>query len=93
MQGDIGNDCLVSVDGTDFRVPHAGQKFCSCKCNASGLRHEVAVCILTGELVWVNGPFDPGMHNDISVFRSAIMGELDEGEQVEPNDGHAGESP
>ena len=86
-KGDIGNDCLVSVDGTDFRIRHAGRKFYSFKYNASGLRYEIAVCILSGECVWINGPFEPGIYNDITIFRNAIMHELEEGERVEADDG------
>ena len=92
-KGDVGNDCLVSVDGTDFRIQHCGRRFYSFKFNASALRYEVALCILTGELVWINGPFEPGIYNDIAIFRSAIMGELEEGERVEADDGYIGESP
>jgi hypothetical protein len=92
-KGDIGNDCLVSVDGTDFRIQHAGRRFYSYKFRASALRYKVALCILTGELVWINGPFEPGIWNDISIFRSAILGELDEGERVEADDGYIGEAP
>jgi hypothetical protein len=25
LDRDIGNDCLMSVDGTDFRIPQKGQ--------------------------------------------------------------------
>ena len=92
-KGDVGNDCLVSLDGTDFRIQHAGRKFYSYKFKTSGLRYEVALCILTGEIVWINGPFEPGIWNDISIFRSALLGELEEGERVEADDGYLGEAP
>ena len=83
----------MSVDGTDFRIPHAGRRFYSYKYRSSGLRYEVAVCILSGEIVWINGPFEPGIYNDISIFRSALLGELEEGERVEADDGYVGEAP
>ena len=83
----------MSVDGTDFRTPHAGRRFYSYKYNASGLRYEVAVCILSGECVWINGPFEPGIWNDIAIFRAALVSELEEGERVEANDGYVGEAP
>ena len=92
-KGDIGNDCLVSINGADFCIPHAGRNFCSHKCKASGLRCEVAVCILSGECMWINGPFEPGMHNDIEAFHSALIDESEEGERVEADDGHNGEAP
>jgi hypothetical protein len=57
------------------------------------LRYEVTLCILTGELVWINGPYEPGIWNDLVVFRNALLSELDEGERVEADDGNRGESP
>lgn len=43
--------------------------------------------------MWINGPFEPGMYNDIQVFRSALIDELDDGERVEADDGYIGEAP
>jgi hypothetical protein len=60
----------------------------------SGIRYEVAVCILSsGELVWINGPYEPGIWNDIAIFRNALLTELDEGERGEADDGYRGEAP
>lgn len=88
------NDCLVSIDGTDFQIPFYGRKFHSHKYKfGSAIRYEVAVCILSGELVWVNGPYEPGIWNDISIFRNALLSELDEGERGEADDGYRGEAP
>ena len=42
--GDEGNDCLLSVDGTDFLSPQYGKKWYSHKFKHSGLRYEVALC-------------------------------------------------
>jgi hypothetical protein len=90
----VGNDCLVSVDGTDFQMPFLGRKFHSHKFKqGSGLRYEVALCILTAELVWINGPYECGMWNDVSIFRNALISMLDEGERVEADDGYRGEAP
>ena len=65
---DKGNDCLVTVDGTDFRIAEHGRPFFSHKYKKSGLRYEVALCILTGDVVWINGPYECGMWPDISIF-------------------------
>ena len=91
--GDTGNDCLISVDGADFRTPQHGKKFFSFKFRASGLRYEVALCVLTGEIVWVHGPFEPGMCNDLMIFQSALMSMLDPGERAEADDGCVGAAP
>lgn len=56
LKGDKGNDCLLSVDGTDCRIPEHGCKFHSHKFKKSGLRHEVGLCVVTGDCVWINGP-------------------------------------
>ena len=71
LSDDIGNDCLVNVDGTDFLISHSGRRFYSYKFNHSGLRYEVATCIRTGDLVWISGPWEPGIYNDVSVFRNS----------------------
>ena len=94
FKGDAGNDCLVSVDGTDFRVKQLGPTFSSHKfAKKSGVRYEVALCIKTGDIVWLNGPFPCGQLNDISIFRQALMTELSANERVEADDGYVGESP
>ena len=93
MRGDIANDCLVSVDGTDFRIEQRGRKFFSHKFKGSGLRYEVAISILCGEIVWVNGPYPPGRYNDLMVFRDSLMSILEDGERVEADDGYLGEAP
>lgn len=53
--GDRGNDCLVSVDGTDFRCKgrrlpdgRINKSWYSYKFDGPGLRYEVGLCILTG---------------------------------------------
>ena len=59
----------------------------------SGLRYEICLCIRTGDLVWVNGPFPCGNYPDISIFRSSLMSHLEEFERVEADDGCIGEHP
>ncbi len=93
-KGDILNDCLVSVDSTDFQVPFAGRKFHSHKYKfGSAVRYEVAICILTGDLVWVNGPYEPGIWNDIAIFRNSLLSMLEDGERAEGDDGYRGAAP
>lgn len=90
---DKGNDCLLSVDGTDFRIFEQGPTFYSHKFKGSGLRYEIGLCILTGSIVWINGPFECGKWPDISIFRSALISELQDSERVEADDGYLGEAP
>ena len=90
---DKGNDCLISVDGTDFRVAENGRKFYSHKFKKSALRYEIGLCILTGDVVWLNGPYVAGSHNDITIFRDCLLSHLDHNERVEADDGYRGEHP
>ena len=92
-KNDIGNDCLVSVDGTDFRVEASGAHWYSHKYLSSGVRYEVGLCILSGDIVWIEGPFPCGAWPDINIFRRSIIHYLEEGERVEADDGYIGDSP
>lgn len=91
---DIGNICLVSVDGTDFRIQEP-TPFCkswhSRKFNGAGLRYEVAISICSGDVVWIHGPFPCGSWPDICIFRNALKNELGDGEKVEADLGYRGE--
>ena len=95
FKGDTGEDCLVSVDGTDFMVAAKGfgTELYSYKFKRSGLRYEVALCIKTGDIVWINGPYEPGLWNDLKIFRHSLVTFLEDGERVEADDGYLGEHP
>ena len=89
--GDIGNDALVTIDGTDMKVQVGfHKKFFSHKFCSGGLRFEVGVCIITGLIVWINGPFWAGLP-DISIAQQGIIGNLDHNEMVEADAGYEGE--
>ena len=89
FKGDINNDCLVSVDSLDFQIPWLGTKFKSHKLKFSGgLCYEVAVSIIGGDCVWINGPYEPGIWKDITIFHNGLLSMLDLGERVEADDGY-----
>ena len=92
MEGDTDNDCLATVDGTDFCIPEYGPKFFSHKFMSSGLQYEVGVSILNGKVVWTNGPYECGKWNDITIFRNAMLSMLGPNEQAEGDDCYVGES-
>jgi DDE superfamily endonuclease len=99
-KGDQLHDCLVSVDCTDCPIqePQPYDKKISkiwytVKTNGPGLRYECAVCIHTGEVVWINGPFPCGAMNDWSIFRDGLRFWLDVGERVEADDGYLAGDP
>lgn len=93
--GDTGEDCLVTVDGKDFETDKQGnvKAFWGHKFKNTGLRYELAFCIKTGHLVWINGPFPAGDWPDINIFRHGLKFMLDENERVEADDGYAGDDP
>lgn len=84
----------MSIDGTDVKCPNYGPPFSTYKHGKKGgLRYEVGLCIQTGDIVWLHGPFPAGEYNDVTIFRSAVKSHLEEGERVEADDGYIGESP
>ena len=96
LLGDIGNDVLVTVDGTDFMIPQLTPFWTgwfSHKFKGPGLRYEVCLCILTGDIVLVHGPFPCGKYADITIFRHALKHFLGEGERAEADSGYIHESP
>ena len=94
FEGDTGNDCLMSVDGTDFRIAASYKKsLYSYKFKKSALRYEVGICIKTGKICWWNGPFLPGDENDDMIFQQGLAQELGPGERVETDKGYVGSAP
>jgi hypothetical protein len=83
------NDCTMTVDGTDFRILHKGimtkgNAFGSHKyAGKSALRDELGVNILTGNLVWIQGPYTAGEHTDIKIFNKVLRNFFEPGERVE----------
>ena len=94
--GDILNDCLMSIDGTDFRILQTGMatkgnSFASHKyAGKSALRYEIGVSILGGDLVWINGPYPAGTWTDIKIFNKVLRHFLEPGERVEADNGYVG---
>ena len=92
FSGDTGNQALTTFDGTDLKCEmRFNKKYFSHKFKAGGVKYEIGVCIATGHIVWINGPFRCGMH-DITVFRQAAIDALEEEEKVEADGGYKGES-
>eukprot|EP00804_Cyclotella_cryptica_P027219 CCRYP_020392-RA/>CCRYP_020392-RA protein AED:0.22 eAED:0.22 QI:0/-1/0/1/-1/1/1/0/118 len=89
--GNKGCPARLTVDGTDMPVQHwFDPKYLSHKFNSNGLKYELGVCIQTGNIVWINGPFRAGFH-DIDICRQALIGALDEDEVAEADGGYQGE--
>ena len=82
---------MTSVDGADSRTVESGRKFYSHKYKKSAFRYEVALCIKTGWIVWINGPYEAGSWPDINIFRDSLKSHLEENERVEADDGYRGD--
>ena len=85
-------NCYLTVDCTDCPVfeplPFNPEMF-SHKFNGPGLKYEVAVCIRTGHIVWINGPF-PASVADPTIFRDGLSNEIGENEVVEADAVYSG---
>lgn len=81
---DNGSICLITIDGTDFRIFEQSpfdKKWCSHKFNGPGVRYEVGICIQTGWIVWINGPYPCGEWTDLKIARDGVIYMLDPGEK------------
>ena len=92
----MGNDCVMSINGMDFRVPQTGtairgNAFASHKYEGkSALRYEIGVSILGGDLVWIQGPYPAGAFNNVKIFNKVLRCFLKPGERVEADNGYVG---
>jgi hypothetical protein len=94
FHGDVGNICLISVDGTDFWIFNIlpfWTGWLSHKFKGPGIRHKVALNIMMGDIVWINGPIRCGCDPDITIFRLSLKHELLPGEKAEADLGYRGE--
>jgi len=51
------------------------------KFNGPGLRYEIGICIQTGWIVWVNGPYSAGQWPDLRIGRGSLNQLLEAGER------------
>jgi len=66
---------IASVDTTDCPIeekihPTLSQdsQLFSFKLNGAGLRYEYAIDLFSSRIIWMNGPFLPGVYNDNTIF-------------------------
>jgi hypothetical protein len=98
---DIRNTCMASIDGVDFRVKEKkllngmpDPKYYSFKFKGPGLRYLVAMSIRSSDIVFVSGPYLPGVHNDLQVLcQSGLLEMLERREELEADDGYIAEHP
>ena len=92
-----GPKIILSVDGVDFKTwePSTGQfnrdpSWCSGKMKASACRCELAIDVWSSKLVWINGPFKAGSHNDVRIFKDDLIHKIPTGKKVIADRGYAG---
>ena len=79
------------MDGTDCKIQQptpSSKKWYSHKFKSAGLWWEVVVCIKTGDIVWIYGPFPCGKWPDIKIYRRRLKHMLRPGEMVEADAGY-----
>jgi len=64
--------------------------FYSHKFKKCGLRYEVGLNIITGDICWWYGPFEPGIWNDGKIYNEALADDLLHWERVEADMGYRG---
>ncbi len=90
----VGNDCLMTIDRTDYRIiqkgaARKGNAFGSFKyAGKSALHDKLGMDIPTGNLVWVLGPYPTGKYTNIAFFNSVLAHCLKPGECAEANNGY-----
>ncbi len=71
---DVGNDCLMLINGTDFQITQKGpvmmgNAFASHKYAGKSVhQYKLGIDILAGNLVWVSEPYPTSKWNDIIFF-------------------------
>lgn len=73
---------IASVDGVHFRREEPGHdeykmdpSWYSHKFNKAGIDYEIALCIWTNRVLWINGPFK-ATANDLSVFKLGLLAKV-----------------
>lgn len=87
----VTTNCFISIDCVDcpiFEPWPFDRKWFSQKTNGPALKYEVAVCIKTGFIVWINGPFQASK-NDATVFKEGLSKVLAPDEAVEADNVYA----
>jgi hypothetical protein len=78
VKRDMGNDCLMTIDGTNFCISQKGivkkgNAFVSHKyLGKSTPCYKLGMDILGGDLVWIQGPFPGGKYTEIMIFDKVL---------------------
>ena len=79
------SQCLMSIDCTDCMINEPwpwSKQWYSQKFNSPAIKYEVDVCIGTGHIEWINGPFEASA-NDATIAIQGLLTKLADDEGVE----------
>ena len=90
----VTTNCFMSSDCVDCPVfeswPWSKRMF-SKKFNGPGVKYDVGVCIKTGHIVWLDGPFVASA-SESTIFKNGLGQHICEDEKVEVDSGPKGDS-
>jgi hypothetical protein len=76
----VGNANLAmifaTVDGVHCKTQEVGgfnPQYFSHKFKSAGLAYEIVIDIYSQRILWINGPFPAGTHNDLKMFRDRLQ--------------------
>lgn len=80
---------IISVDGVHFKVKEPKHEtlrrdpsYYSHKHNKAGLNYEIAICIFSNRVVWVNGPFKASRHDKTIMVTDGLLEKIPAGKRV-----------
>jgi len=89
----VDQDIRVTVDGTDFKIQEPkpfDRAWFSHKFKGPGVRYLVAVSVIKGYIVWVDGPYMCGKWPDNKIANEKFLPWLDEEEKYLADRGFRG---
>ena len=87
-------ECVCTVDGVDCAIQEPwpfDEEIFSKKLNGPGYKYEICVCIKTGAIVWVNGPFKAGRHDKTIFVKEGLKDALCDDELLEGDMAYSGD--
>lgn len=76
LKNSVSKKMNVTLDGTDFKIREPqpfNRKWYSHKFNGPGIRYEIGLSIVEGDIVWASGGFPCGEWNDLSIAKELYV--------------------
>jgi hypothetical protein len=93
LDDEVHTNCFMSADCVDcpcFESWPWTKRMYYKKMNGPGIKYEIGVCIKTGHIIWVNGPF-VASYSESTIFKQGLGNHIYEGEKVEVDSGPKGD--